>query len=86
MTKLGYFIDDHFGWFLSLFIVVALGLFILGIRQLSHHYDTTACNRFGEESNREVRLVDYSFWQWDCLTPSSDGKWIPTEQLRDIDS
>lgn len=78
------FIDDYCGWFIVIAFIGVLAALPFGARQLSHHYDAAGCHRFGTESSREVRFVDYTFWSWDCLTPTSDGKWIPTDQLRDF--
>jgi hypothetical protein len=71
--------------FVVVTLVVVVGGLGIGIRQISHHYDVANCGRFGEESGREVRFVDYTFWSWDCLTPTQDGKWISIDRLRDID-
>lgn len=79
------FFDDHIGLMLAALGIVCLAALILGIRGIGHHYDNKTCHRFGDESGREVRFVDYSFWTWDCLTPTSDGKWISIDRLRDID-
>lgn len=50
-----------------------------------HSLDATACTTFGAQSNRQVKFVDYSWGNWDCLTPSSDGtnRWISAHLLRE---
>jgi hypothetical protein len=69
-------------------IFIAVVLFVGGIATvattISKHYAEINCEQFGEQTNREVRFVKYNFWNWDCLTPSDDGKWISTDSLREI--
>lgn len=60
--------------------VIVVGAVIVG-RDLDHNLGVRECHTFGRESRREVQFVDYSYWSWDCLTPSSDGKWISTTLL-----
>ena len=64
---------------LVVFLVAALA-----VRPISRHYDAASCHSFGKQSGRTVRFVDYTYWKWDCLTPSSDGKWISVKMLRDL--
>ncbi len=79
--------DDNFAVVIG-FMVIGLIVLIFGIvlvvNRTTHHYDKINCHRFAVNTNRETKFVDYTFWRWDCLTPSGDGKWIPTDQLRDI--
>lgn len=74
-------------WLISGALALAFFLFGIGmvVRDVGHHYDVAACSSFGEQSNREVKFVDYTYWSWDCLTPTTDGKWISTSRLRDLD-
>lgn len=50
-----------------------------------YYVDKSSCHSFGRESNREVRFVKFNFFEWDCLTPTANGKWISTDRLREID-
>ena len=71
--------------------VIALGvtgliflLLIVGGRQIDHHYEQNKCHGFGQATGRVVKWADYSFWNYECLTPSKDGKWVTTDQLREM--
>jgi len=46
--------------------------------------DRNQCHSFGRQSNREVKFVRYTLVSWDCLTPTADGKWISTDNLREF--
>jgi len=63
--------------------VVAVVLLILAFVAvpISKHYAEATCHSFGDRTGREVRFVKYTYWQWDCITPSSDGKWLSTDRL-----
>lgn len=69
---------------LAAIIVVVFVIAALIVVPISRHYDAAACHSFGKQSDRTVRFVNYTYWKWDCLTPSSDGKWISTSMLRDL--
>lgn len=82
MTEWMYFVSV----IAAIFAAVSLfagGLVTVGTR-ISKHYDHINCTQFGEQSKRQVRFVTYSFWAWDCLTPTADGKWISTKNLREF--
>jgi hypothetical protein len=67
-------------------IIALIGaVMALVVVPIGKHYDKAACHTFGDRSNREVRFVTYTYWSWDCLTPTVDGKWISTSRLRDVD-
>lgn len=51
----------------------------LPIRQVSHHYDKDRCRSYAKETERVTKFVDYHFWGWDCLTKTSDGLWVSTD-------
>ena len=56
------------------------GIMFIG-RNVSHHYDKAACHSFAQRTGRTVKFADYTYWSWDCLTPSTDGKWISIDRL-----
>lgn len=64
--------------------VVFIVAFVLLINTVAHHYDRVNCTAFGVNSGREVKFVDYSYFSWACLTPTSNGMWINTDNLREI--
>jgi hypothetical protein len=53
------------------------------ITEIARGFDHRACIAFGQTSEREVRFTEYTYVAWDCLTPTSDGKWISTTLLRE---
>ena len=81
-------IYDH--EFLTAFTAIAVGvtvvcfLIFVVIRNITVHYDRAACHSFSEQANRETKFVNYTYWAWDCLTPTADGKWISAENLREF--
>lgn len=79
MLKIGWALTLIFGG-IALFIVVG----VLTTTPISRHYDHLNCRKFGQNTGRVVKFVNYSYWSWECLTPSRDGRWIPTSQLRDV--
>jgi hypothetical protein len=79
-------VDD--GWFEIIASIVGGGLaliaIVVGVRMVDHHYQVSTCEGFGTATTRTVKFVDYSFWKYECLTPSKDGKWVTTDQLREM--
>ena len=69
-------------------MIVGTVLFVLvviaGVMAGSYAVDRSSCHSFSRQTNRQVKFVKYNLVTWDCLTPSGDGKWIPTSQLRDV--
>ena len=52
---------------------------------LERHYGRIGCRNYGQQSHRQTRFVVYTaFDGGNCLTPGSDGKWIPIENLREV--
>jgi hypothetical protein len=77
--------DDWVEAIIGLFaIVVICVLIVFGCRMVDHHYQVSVCNGFGQATGREIKFVDYTFWNYECLTPSKDGKWVTTDQLREM--
>jgi hypothetical protein len=70
-------------------IVPAIGVLIVGLMLIiipvSRHYGRVACHTFSEQTGRPTKFVIYtSFDTGDCLTPTANGKWIPTKNLREF--
>jgi hypothetical protein len=62
-------------------VVVPAAAVIVGCRVAGH----ARCDTFERETGRETKWIVYhALDTGDCLTPSSDGRWIPTSQLRDV--
>jgi hypothetical protein len=65
--------------------VLALVALIVTIGMTTTYYvEKNQCHSFGQQSNREVKFVKYTLVTWDCLTPTADGKWISTSNLREF--
>ncbi len=64
--------------------VLVFGAIMFGGRTITRHYDSIECRSFGQQSGREVKFVDYNYWSWGCLTPTTDGKWIDVDNLREF--
>jgi hypothetical protein len=65
-------------------VMVLLAAIGIPVRQVQHNLDTSACHGFGQASGYQTKFVDYNFWNWDCLAKASDGKWISTQRLHDV--
>lgn len=70
-------------------IILLLGGILLAaiyfpIRAIGHNVDNRNCRAFSQQTGRETKFVDYTFLTWDCITPSTDGKWISIDNLREI--
>lgn len=65
-------------------LIAFLAALMTGIRYAQHYYDHKNCTAFSVNTGRETKFVDYTWWSWDCLTPTKDGKYIPIDQLRDL--
>ncbi|QRY51814.1 hypothetical protein [Mycolicibacterium septicum] len=69
----------------GLVALVVIGGLATGIMKLVvEPVDRSSCAAFAEASGRETKFVEYNFFEWDCLTPQSDGKWISTSMLREV--
>lgn len=77
---------DSFVGFMTVFvgaIIVLLAVLMVGIRYPVHHYDQIKCAVYATETGRPTKFVDYNFWDWGCLTPAANGKWISIDALYD---
>ena len=76
------------GWATWLLIVGGAAIFVCAVVLIANatekHYDRAGCHSFADRTGRETRFVEYTYWSWDCLTPSEDGKWISVDNLRDF--
>jgi hypothetical protein len=64
-------------------VVLTAALFAI-IVPVVRHYDHVACNAYEEQTTRNTRFVVYHILQWDCLTPSADGRWVPIDSIREV--
>lgn len=58
-------------------IVIVVG----GIRQIAHSMDSASCHGWGENTGHEVQIVDYHYFNWDCLVRLPDGRWVTQEHV-----
>ncbi len=63
-------------------ILIAVGVAMLSAK-LSKSALESECLVFSVESGRVTKMVEYGYGQYDCLTPTEDGKWISTANLRE---
>ena len=77
-------LDSGFGFAAGFAVVIATAVFlVMGVViSIGRHYDRQSCHRFEQTTQRPTRFVIYTTFAWDCLTPSGNGKWIPTTNLR----
>ena len=64
--------------------VLLVSLAVAGGLTVAYHVERSSCHAFGTQSNREVKFVRYNLVSWDCLTPTADGRWISTSNLREF--
>lgn len=65
-------------------IAIGVILLVFGVNLLCKTVDRNVCTNFSMASERDVKFAEYNYFMWDCLTPSSDGKWISATLLREI--
>lgn len=77
--------DDFFEFIVSMFFVgiLLIGGPVLVIRQIDRHMGPNGCKRFGESSQREVKFVQNTFWDYGCYAKTGD-KYLPIDQLRGV--
>lgn len=77
----------NFGWILgdllSGLAILVFGLVLL-IVPISKHVDRNNCHKFATNTGRTTKFVSYNWFQWDCLTNTATGRWIPIDQLREF--
>ncbi len=62
--------------------ILIVGFLVIGLQR---HYGRVTCDSFAAQTGRETKFVVYNFFATgDCLTPTADGKWIPTSNLREF--
>lgn len=76
--------DLNFFWsalLLLLGIAALFGLIMLTVRQVNYHYSSTYCQQKLHQVDREGKFVQYNFWEYDCLAKTTNGTYIPLENL-----
>jgi hypothetical protein len=51
---------------------------------VTYHFDTVECKNFEKQTSYETKMVRYYWTSWTCMAEIEDGKWLPKDQLRDI--
>lgn len=87
----GVFFDQYgllrFGWMLLLVfggVAIFIASVVLTVNAIAFSQDRAACTGFATNTGRVTKFVSYTYWQWDCLTPSTDGHWISIDNLREV--
>jgi hypothetical protein len=66
------------------FIIAAVVLCSVGIRQWVHNIDSSACVLFGHASGFQTKFVDLNYVRWDCFAQTDSGKWVSTKNLHEV--
>jgi hypothetical protein len=80
----GYFRDGWVIVFIGLVFIVLLGSIFTGANAVTKHFTKVNCVAFSRETGRETRYAEYTYWSFDCLAKTNDGKWLPKDQLREV--
>jgi hypothetical protein len=51
---------------------------------VSYHFDTIECQNFEKQTSYKTKMVRYYWTSWTCMAEIEDGRWLPKDQLRDI--
>lgn len=79
--------DDFSGKFMFLGILAVFALtaaIVFGSMLGSRHFARVSCRNFAATTERQTKFIFYNSFSWDCLTPTANGKWIPTSNLREF--
>lgn len=68
-----------YGFFLGLPLTFLICMFLV---PLTHNSSKDGCKDYAVESNFETKFVDYSYFSWDCLAKTGDGKWVPISNIQ----
>jgi hypothetical protein len=69
--------------FLALF-GIGLLLLVALVMTSAYYGDRASCNGYQNQTGRETRFVNYWLLSWDCVVRSSDGRWVPVDQVREV--
>lgn len=68
-------------------VMLVAGVLLLTFTVGGRAYNRIECRSFAANTGRDTKFVVYtSFDYGTCLTPSGNGKWIPTDNLREFGS
>lgn len=65
-------------------ILVVVFVVVVGVVSWDKSLVRRSCESFGQITNRETKYVEYTYWNYTCVTPTGDGKWINTSALREV--
>lgn len=75
--------NEDFKWLAGILIGIVL-LFVL-IIGWDKNQTRISCQNFGEISKRETKYVEYTYWNYACITPDKNGQWLDTKNIISID-
>lgn len=55
-----------------------------GSNAVGKHFTKVNCVAFQQQTGRETRYAEYTYWSYDCLVKTSDDKWLPRDQIREV--
>jgi len=71
------------GWLVSAAVALAFG-FIFVVCLWVPQYSEHACHRWGEETEREVKFIRPTYWQWSCVVHTDEG-WVENTNTIKVD-
>lgn len=92
LTGLGiYWFGDYNmeGWgivsgILGGFLALGGALFLILV-PVTYHFDSVECDKFEQQTTYETKMVRYYWTGWTCMAKLENDRWLPKDQLRDID-
>lgn len=71
------------GWVVAAIIGGIIALVLggtIGAIALDRHFSESGCFNYGEQTYRNVKWVDASFFDYDCYV-LWDGNWVPKDEI-----
>lgn len=62
---------------------IPLGLLVIIGTSIDKSNTRKSCDVFGVISGYETKYVEYTYWNFDCLAKTENGKWLSTSSLRE---
>ncbi len=66
-------------------VVIGFGLVGVGLRAWDHNLSVKKCEQFNASTGFATKFVDWNFFNYECLVQNTSGRWIPLNQLRNVD-
>lgn len=90
-VSLSFFRESNYdvgGWFAltgATGLVLLVGVIMAIAQPLSVHFGRIGCDRFAAYTDRPTRFRTWNDgYSFECYARTSDGRWLPKSQLRDV--